>query len=147
FFMKRIGKLTSRMNGEATALVRDPGSFQHQLDLREKILAMIVRQSAVFQTTIRPQLAERGIHLLDWRELSDDERCKANELFRRAVYPLLTPLIVDSSHPFPFLSNLSESLGLLLKAPNSGDALFARVKVPNKVPAWLRLEAAGPSHS
>jgi polyphosphate kinase len=147
FFMKRIGKLTRRMKGEATALVRDPGSFQHQLGLREKILAMIARQAYVFQTTIRPQLAEHGIHLLEWCDLSEEERRKANELFRRTVYPLLTPLIVDSSHPFPFLSNLSQSLGLLLKAPNSGDTLFARVKVPNKMSAWLQLEAAGPGPS
>src|SRR5262249_50986831 len=94
-----------------------------------------------FRQSIRPALADQGIHLLEWEQLADDERRQATELFRQKIYPVLTPLVVDPSHPFPFLSNLSQSLGLMLKNVESGETLFGRVKVPGHVPAWLRLGA------
>ena len=136
FFMKRIGVLSRRKG--------DPSAHLHQQVLRERILAMAAAQADVFRNIIRPELSRNGIHLLDWSDLAQDERRKVDELFRHKIYPVLTPLVVDPSHPFPFLSNLSQSLGILLKDPGSGNILFARVKVPGHVPAWLRLEASEP---
>src|SRR5262249_5518268 len=89
--------------------------------------------------------ARNGIHLLDWDGVTEAERRELNELFRRTIYPVLTPLVVDPSHPFPFLSNLSQSLGVLLKDPDSAETLFARVKVPAHLPQWVRLQEEGPS--
>jgi len=139
FFMKRIGVLSRHM--------RDPSAYPHQQVLRERILAMAAAQADVFRNVIRPELARNGIHLLDFSDLTEDERRKLDELFRQKIYPVLTPLVVDPSHPFPFLSNLSQSLGILLKDPGSGNILFARVKVPGHVPAWLRLETSEPRDS
>ena len=142
FFMKRIGVLARRTEAEASFTARDQGSYRKLQVLREKILAMLAALANVFRTVIRPELARNGIHLLNWSELSEDERRQTNELFRQKIYPVLTPLVVDPSHPFPFLSNLSQSLGMLLKDPVSGEILFARVKAPGHVPAWLRLTTA-----
>src|SRR5262249_18763138 len=95
-------------------------------------------------TTIRPQLAHNGICLLNWDELTESERREVDELFRRTIYPVLTPLVVDPSHPFPFLSNLSQSLGILLKDPVSTETWFARVKIPAHLPQWIRLQDTTP---
>jgi polyphosphate kinase len=140
FFMKRVGALKRRMRPRHTALAEDDGAYEHRKLIREKILAMTSEQARIYRDAIRPALVDKGIHLLDWAQLGDDEKQLAHELFRRKIYPVLTPLVVDPSHPFPFLSNLSESLGLLLKNPETGETLFGRVKAPGHVPAWLRLD-------
>jgi polyphosphate kinase len=144
FFMKRIGVLTRHMRAKASTVAQDPGSYRHQQVLREKILEMTADQADTYRNVIRPELARNGVHLLDWSELTEGERSQANHLFRETIYPVLTPLVVDPSHPFPFLSNLSQSLGVFLTDATSGETLFARVKVPGHVPAWLRLENSEP---
>src|SRR5262249_13888139 len=117
FFMKRVGLLTQKRLEQAasTPLGQTPSPQQHAL--RAEITAMMAAQARVYAQTIRPELARRGIYLLHWEELTEAERRQANDLFRRAIYPVLTPLAVDPSHPFPFLSNLSQSLGVLLGDP------------------------------
>jgi polyphosphate kinase len=141
FFMKRLGVLKRRTREQAASLAGDPGACKHLETIRTKILAMTSEQAKLYRDTIRPALAEKGVHLLEWDQLADDERRQANELFRRKIYPVLTPLVVDPAHPFPFLSNLSQSLGLLLTNPESGETLFGRVKAPGHVPAWIRLDS------
>jgi polyphosphate kinase len=143
FFMKRIAVLMrSATTASAIGLESSDSAKHRRLEtLRAKILEMTSAQAGLFRTVLRPELARNGIHLLDWSELTDDERQQANARFRRAIYPLLTPLVVDPSHPFPFLSNLSQSLGMMLKDAATGETHFARVKVPDHLPAWLRLEA------
>ncbi len=70
----------------------------------------------------------------------EGERRLAKQIFRDEVFAVLTPLAVDPGHPFPFISNLSTSLGVELRSPDGGDRLFARVKVPQVLPQWIRLE-------
>jgi polyphosphate kinase len=140
FFMKRLGVLKRRSLAHATSVALGPGAYQHQQAVRNKVLDMTAELANIYRLAIRPALADQGIHLLDWEQLADDERRHANELFRQKIYPVLTPLVVDPSHPFPFLSNLSQSLGLMLKNADLGETLFGRVKAPGHVPAWLRLD-------
>src|SRR5262245_57625408 len=140
FFMKRLGVLKRRTRAQADAVALAPGAFKHQRALRQKVLDMTAALAQVYGQALRPALAREGIHLLDWEQLSEDERRQANELFRQKIYPVLTPLVVDPSHPFPFLSNLSQSLGLLLKNADLSETLFGRVKAPGHAPAWLRLD-------
>jgi polyphosphate kinase len=146
FFMKRVGLLTQKRLEQAasTALGQTPSPQQQAL--RSKITAIMAAQARVYAQTIRPELARRGIYLLHWEELTEAERRQANDLFRRAIYPVLTPLAVDPSHPFPFLSNLSQSLGVLLGDPDTKETFFARVKVPGHLPQWVQLQGEGPSH-
>jgi polyphosphate kinase len=144
FFMKRVELLTHRWTAEAASALPGQPPSRQQKDLRDKITGMVAAQASAYSRTIRPSLAEHGIFLLDWEELTDPERRQAEDLFRRTIYPVLTPLVVDPSHPFPFLSNLSQSLGVLLRDPDSTEPLFARVKVPTHLPQWLRLQGEGP---
>lgn len=142
FFMKRVVLLKRRLaaaglDGHATA----DGPYQQLLRIRQSVLSMLAAQAEVHLHTIVPELAQSGIHLLAWGELNDEQRHAAEEFFQRNVFPVLTPLAVDPAHPFPFISNLSTSLGILLRAPDSEERLFARVKVPDVVPQWIALPA------
>jgi polyphosphate kinase len=135
FFMKRLGRLRRLVeHGDADAYHRLTG-------LREATLPLLAVQARAFTDDIRPALALHGIRLLDWADLTDAQRRDAGAFFRRNVFPVLTPLAVDPGHPFPFISNLSTSLGLFLSSPDSDERLFARVKVPEVLPRWVPLPA------
>jgi polyphosphate kinase len=139
FFMKRASAFSPQTPENGTALPDNASAYLRQQLIRGKVLAMTAELAAVYRNVIRPSLDRQGIHLLDWSQLPEDEQRHANDFFRHKIYPVLTPLVVDPSHPFPFLSNLSASLGLLLKSAESGESFFGRVKAPGHVPAWLRL--------
>jgi polyphosphate kinase len=142
FFMKRFARLRQRIVGPDGPGDAEPAHRQ-LLRLREAILPMLAAQAEAFTGAIRPQLADHGIHLLGWPDLTESQRRYAEHYFHRNVFPVLTPLAVDPGHPFPFLSNLSTSLGLFLHGPESEDRLFARVKVPNVFPQWVPLPEEG----
>src|SRR6516165_7175705 len=95
FFMKRMGVLKQKTHAHTSPLAGDLGAQEHQQAIRAKILAMTSEQASIYRKVIRPALAGQGIHLLDWEQLAEDERRQANELFRRKIYPVLTPLVVD----------------------------------------------------
>jgi polyphosphate kinase len=139
FFMKRVGRLRHRRTAEREEVVPADEPYQHLLRIRQVILPMLAAQAEAFTRDIQPELARNGIHLCTWSELTDPQRETAVQYFQRRVFPVLTPLAVDSGHPFPFISNLSTSLGVLLRAPDSDERLFARVKVPDVFPQWLTL--------
>jgi polyphosphate kinase len=144
FFMKRMGSFGHEPSDQTLGAALDQAPPGRRQELREKICAMTAALATIYTTTIRPELARSGIYLLDWDELAEADRRELDELFRRSIYPVLTPLVVDPSHPFPFLSNLSKSLGVLLKDPASNETLFARVKVPAHLPQWIRLQGPAP---
>ena len=137
FFMKRIGLLhrSSLQRGRGNAIAK-----QNRLrTIRQLLLPMLQDQSRCFADELRPQLAEHGVELLEWDHLSEQERARANDYFQRNVYPALTPQAVDTSHPFPFLSNLSHSLAVELTHPHTHLKHFARVKIPKLLPQWIPL--------
>jgi polyphosphate kinase len=141
FFMKRVGLLHRRMSQDQATKSQ---SKQHKLQtIRDTVLPMLGEQARCYTDVIRPQLAEHGVHLLDWSGLSPSEREEANTYFRRNVFPALTPQAVDLSHPFPFLSNLSHSLAVELTHPRTGQKHFARVKIPKLLPQWIPLQHDG----
>src|SRR5262249_12607490 len=117
----------------------DADALRRLTVLREAILPLLAAQARAFTDDIRPALARHGINLLDWDDLTDAQRRDANAYFRRNVFPVLTPLAVDPGHPFPFISNLSTSLGLFLSSPDAEERPFARVKVPEVLPRWVPL--------
>jgi polyphosphate kinase len=132
FFMKRVERLR---RGDGLA---DSDGFQHLNRIREAVLPLASAQSQAFRE-IRSELAQHGIRLLDWDELNDAQRQASVAYFRRNLFPVLTPLAVDPGHPFPFISNLSTSLGMYLTSPDSEERSFARVKVPEVLPRWVPL--------
>lgn len=139
FFMKRVGRLRMRMAVAQDGAAAGNEPYQRLMQIRQAVLPMITAQADAFTRVIRPELARHGIHLLDWPDLTEFQRRAAEDYFRRTVFPVLTPLAVDPGHPFPFISNLSTSLGILLRPPDSEEALFARVKVPDAFPQWVAL--------
>jgi polyphosphate kinase len=144
FFMKRIARLKRRGPADSDGYVDTSLTSQKLLGIRQAVVPMLAAQADCYRRVIRPELARNGIYLLAWPELDEAQTRAANEFFRRTVFPVLTPLAVDPGHPFPFISNLSTSLGLLLRSPEADDRLFARVKVPDVFPQWLTLpEASG----
>jgi polyphosphate kinase len=140
FFMKRVGGLKRQLATGVVSQSLDGKTAGQQLQaIRAAVLPMLAEQARVYREEIRPALRAQGVHLLDWHELTDEERGFADEYFRRDLFPVLTPLAVDPGHPFPFISNLSESLGIVLRHPDEGERLFARVKIPANLPSWIRL--------
>ena len=133
YFMKRMGSLYS----------------QARMGFREQLLPLLSDLRTCFEKELVPELKNSGIHLLPWKELSPDERERANHFFRHQIFPVLTPFAVDSGHPFPFVSNLSISLGVFLNYPGREDEThFARIKVPNYLPQWIRVDGKkDPKHA
>ena len=138
FFMVRVAGLVRRMVAgfpvEGTG-VRLPGQvLENTLELAGKLT---VRHARAFSERITPELAEHGIEILRWKELSADERDNLGDLFRQRIYPVLTPLVVDPAHPFPFISGLSLNLAVMIADPRTDATIFARVKVPPLLPRFL----------
>jgi polyphosphate kinase len=141
FFMKRVYRVKRQIAAQVLGLADSTDAYRRLLRFRDVILPMLAAQAEGYSQVIRPELAQQGVHLLGWSELTDAQRQAANEYFRRNVFPVLTPLAVDPGHPFPFISNLSTSLGVMLRSPEGEDTVFARVKVPDAFPQWLPVPA------
>ncbi|HEY2564654.1 MAG TPA: polyphosphate kinase 1 [Acidimicrobiales bacterium] len=107
--------------------------------VRSKLTTMLVRQEALLNEHLIPRLAQEDIELCDWDTLGSEDRTHLREIFDRLILPVVTPLTVDPSHPFPYLSNLSLNVGLEVKSPGTDETRFARVKVPPNVPRLLPL--------
>ena len=138
FFMVRVAGLTRRM---ATGIAVQSASGQQPREVlartSEVAHALMLEHAACFQDDILPALAKEGVEILRWDELADTEKEELNRLFRRRVYPVLTPLVVDPAHPFPYISGLSLNLAVLVRDPETEETLFARVKVPPLLPRFL----------
>ena len=138
FFMVRVAGLVRRMVAgfpvEGTGVRLPRQVLENTLDLAGELT---VRHARVFSERINPELAEHGIEILRWKELSADERDNLSELFRKRIYPVLTPLVVDPAHPFPFISGLSLNLAVMIADPRTDTTVFARVKVPPLLPRFL----------
>ncbi|MFF4951864.1 RNA degradosome polyphosphate kinase [Streptomyces chattanoogensis] len=138
FFMVRVAGLKRRIaTGVAT---RSASGLQPRevLDLIwTRSRELMARHAACFQQDIAPELAEQGIHLIRWPELTEKEQARLFTLFRQQIFPVLTPLAVDPAHPFPYISGLSLNLAVVVRNPVSGHDHFARVKVPPLLSRFL----------
>jgi polyphosphate kinase len=131
FFMKRVGGLRRQIDAGVGSPPWEPLAPAEQMVLiREKVLEQTALATRVFREALVPELRREAIELLDWGALSPGERTEVEAWYRRNIFPILTPLAVDPGHRFPFISNMSVSLGVLLRRPGESEALFARVKVP-----------------
>ncbi len=140
FVMKRVGGLKRVLGAGVVKPSLDGRGPAELLDLvREGVRTMRIRLAAAWEQELRPRLRDDiGIVVRDFEDLDESERAYVHGVFRDRIYPVLTPLAVDPVHPFPFLSNLSISLGLMLRHPDRKTRHFARVKIP---PAnrWIEL--------
>jgi polyphosphate kinase len=142
FFAKRVGGLKRQQKAGVTQLSPDGRTPTEQLALvRDAVLRMQDAMCVTWERVVRPAMEEdAGIRILRFAELTAAQRAAVHEQFRATIYPILTPLAVDPAHPFPFISNLSHSLAVLLRHPIHGTEHFARVKIPTHKLRWLPVE-------
>jgi len=138
FFMVRVAGRIRRM---ATGLPVEGASGlepgQILANTLETARELSLRHAECFRNLAQPALADQGIEVLRWKELSQGEQEDLHQLFRERIYPVLTPLLVDPAHPFPYISGLSLSLAVMIADARTGATMFARVKVPPLLPRFL----------
>ena len=131
FFQVRVAGLEDQVAGGLRTRSPDGLSPGEQLRaITTRVTELVDRQSHIFADHVLPALDTAGVHLTDWHLLDRIDRRHLDEVFARTIFPILTPLAVDSGHPFPYISNLCLNLLVLVVDPVSGEQRVARVKVP-----------------
>ncbi|HEX4704166.1 MAG TPA: RNA degradosome polyphosphate kinase [Pseudonocardiaceae bacterium] len=141
FYMVRVAGLKRRDETGLSVRSADGLTPAEQLrDIAKRSQELVQQHSTVFLDHLLPALAEHGIKLVTWADLTDADRLRLSNDFSDQVFPVLTPLAVDPSHPFPYISGLSLNLAVTVRDPVDGTRHFARVKVPDNVPRLIRVE-------
>ena len=131
FFQVRVAGLKDQVAAGLRASSPDGMTPSEQLSaIGKRCRRLIARQDENFTKALVPELAEAGVDIVTWDSLASDERAALLAVFERDIFPVLTPLAVDPGHPFPYISNLSLNLGVLVSGESPGVHRFARVKVP-----------------
>ena len=141
FFMVRVAGLKRRIvtglavpninNVEPSALFTEINRAAYQLQLRH---------AQAFQDLVRPALAEAGVHIVQWDSLDDADRRVLTEYYAEHIYPVLMPLAVDPAHPFPYISGRTLNLSIRVRDPRKNKVDFARLKVPQMLPRYVRVD-------
>jgi polyphosphate kinase len=140
FFQIRVSGLRERAMAGVPGSSPDGMSPSEQLKaIREHVQAPVERQTRTFEREVRPLLKKGGIQILDWKELKKAQREELRHVFEERVYPVLTPLAVDPAHPFPYISDLSLNLAVMVRDATSDQRRFARVKIPPLLPRFLKV--------
>ena len=140
YFMLRVSGLKQQVDAHVTQRSLDGLTAQTQLELIHQYLKPEVQQQHhYFNHKLRAQLAAADIHLFDYFDLSEDQTAHLHQYFLDQIFPILTPLAVDPAHPFPYISNLSLNLAVVVTEADTGNIHFARVKVPNMLPRFVAL--------
>jgi polyphosphate kinase len=134
FFMVRVAGLHDQIEAGIETPLQDGRTPRATLDeIRRVVREHTERQSRCLELDLRPELADHGIRIVKVDDVDAAERRTLDERFRRQIFPVLTPLAVGLGRPFPYISNLSLSLGVLVRDPVTGVETFARVKVPKEM--------------
>ena len=138
FFQVRVAGLKDQVAGAVTKLTPDGRTAGQQLgEIRERVSKLLARQEQAFLDEIVPALADAGVRFSAWDELDDDDLEYLGAQFDERIFPVLTPLAVDPGHPFPYISDLSLNLAVVVHDPESDLRRFARVKVPPLLPRFV----------
>ncbi|MBW3650514.1 MAG: RNA degradosome polyphosphate kinase [Actinobacteria bacterium] len=139
FFQVRVAGLKDQVAAGLGVTTPDGLTPTQQLEvIRERLEVLVARQSRACLEGVMPALADVGIRLSDWESLDDDEHKHLQRVFED-IFPVLTPLAVDPGHPFPYISNLSLNLAVIVRDPVTHERRFARVKVPPLLPRFVVL--------
>ena len=156
FFMKRVGLIKRQVHAGVTTPSPDGLTPRQQLTLiRDSVADLLEMETKIYREQLLPALAQADIHILGYKDLAAKDRRWVDDWYRVNVFPALTPLSVDPAHRFPFISNLSDNLGLIATPPGAppresdeldldGYHRFARVKIP---PTIRRLIPVAPAAS
>jgi polyphosphate kinase len=144
FFMVRVAGLEGQVSSRVRVLSPDGRTPEQTLDeLRERVSELVARQSRLWARELRPGLEKQGIVIGSVEDCTSKELAELTSRYDREIYPVLTPLAVGPGQPFPYISALSLSLGVFVRDPDSGDERFARVKVPEAMPRFVRVGRRG----
>ena len=140
FFMVRVAALKKQVEAGVSKLSADGLTADRQLEAIAKTLTpMVKEQHQHFERVLKKELTKSGVHILNYVDLNQEQRSYIDNYFEEYIFPVLTPLAVDPSHPFPYISNLSLNLAVVLKDPAIDNELFARVKIPKVLPRFIVL--------
>ena len=140
FFMVRVAGLRDQVEAGMVTRGSDGWTPSETLEaIAKHVGPTIEHQVRVYLDEFCPAMAEAGIRIANISDLDDQQRDFARDYFQRQVFPVLTPLAVDPSHPFPYISNLSLSLAVTVRDPGTSRDRFARVKVPGILPRFISL--------
>jgi polyphosphate kinase len=140
FFMKRTELLRRRVEDA------EAGPNDLVREIRSRVLFMLREQAETFSALVG-ELRQHGVWLANWEELTPAQRQEGTAFFQANVMAVITPLAFDPAHPFPFISNLSASLGVILRNAETNTRSFARIKVPNTLPWWVALRSKAPGQT
>lgn len=142
FYMVRVASVLSNLE-DGSPMTASPDIEPSVLmkAISRQTHDLVARQSQIFKDEILPELKKSGIEIVEWQDLNSEERKYVSKIFSDRIFPVLTPLAVDPSHPFPYISGLSLNLAVIVKNPTTGAVFFARVKVP---PILNRFMPVGP---
>jgi polyphosphate kinase len=146
FYMVRVAGLRDQID----AGVENPGHdgripSETIALIRERVLELSRRLTDCFEGLLRPALTEHDIRVVGVNELDEDQRAELAKHFQKVIFPALTPLAVAPGRPFPYISNLSLSLAVLVRDPVTNQTVFARVKVPTEIlPRFVTLKQTAP---
>ena len=144
FFMVRVATLMSKIENDVTAANVAGFKPKELLELiSTKVNELVSRQSKTLHEEILPELKKHGIEFVTWEQLDENESTYVAKLFQDRIFPVLTPLAVDPTHPFPYISGLSLNLAVMVKNPTTHEEFFARVKVPEILPRFIATAKLG----
>jgi polyphosphate kinase len=146
YYMVRVAGLHDQIDAGVENPTQDGRIPSETIALiRERVLEQGQRLTDCFEGRLRPGLAEHDIRVVDVQDLDEDRREELARHFQKAIFPALTPLAVAPGRPFPYISNLSLSLAVLVRDPVSEQTVFARVKVPTEIlPRFVTLKPSAP---
>jgi polyphosphate kinase len=140
FFQVRVGSLKMRLQaGLPSSSSEEETTHSRLTKINDRVRDLVARRDASFASELVPDLAAAGIRLSDWDELDPEDQAVLDRLFDEELYPVLTPLAVDPAHPFPYISNLSLNLAVVVRVPGELTRRIARVKVPQSLPRFYVL--------
>lgn len=141
FFMVRVAGLRRRIvTGLAvpTNIGRSPKDVLDEISERAHELQK--RHAEVWHTSIEPELENTGISIVNWESLDESDHTYLSDYFAGQIFPVLMPLAVDPAHPFPYISGLSLNLSVRVRNTRTGRQEFARIKVPQMLPRFVRVD-------
>lgn len=144
FFQKRVGGLKRQLLAEVKELSVDGMTPSDQLKaVRHEVHNMIESYRSCFFDDLLPKLSGKGIEIKSYKDLTDYQKSVSDRYFQKQIYPIVTPLAVDESHPFPFISNKSLSFAIELMNPRTKEKSFARLKIPSNRNRFVQVHRKG----
>lgn len=145
FFMIRVSALKGQVESETAIVSPDGMSPQEQLlQISKKLRPLLEEQMSCLRDDLLQELARHGIRIVDYEDLPASSRVEIDSYFQQNIFPVLTPLAVDPSHPFPYISNLSLNLAVFVASQEEDTPpRFARIKVPPVIPRLLPVSGSG----